>query len=390
MKPDLVRLVAAQAILGSAMTLLVSITALASKPIAPGVAWVTLPVSLQFLGLLIATAPASFLMASVGRRNGFLVGCLLGVIAGVLGAAALWTSSFVMLCVASTLAGASNAFGQYYRFAAQEVVDEPQRGRALGWVMFGGVLAAFVGPQLSIYGRDALLVPFAGAYLAMAVLFVLSFIGLWHLNLGKSERPPSGGRNLSQLIRDPDLIVAVIAGVTSYSVMALLMNVTTLAMDRYGFAFSQVGLVIQWHVVAMFGPSFFTGYLLTRFGTRAVMLAGACLYFVCSVLTQVGLEYGHFVAALVLLGLGWNFLFLGATRAVGECLKPAERARGQALNETLVFGLTGVAVFFASPLESALGWQPLNLVMLVPVGVVVLLLIFIKRTTPSGTPTVAK
>ncbi|MGB0965755.1 MAG: MFS transporter [Litorivicinus sp.] len=385
MKPDLIRLVAAQAILGSAMTLLVSITALASKPIAPGVAWVTLPVSLQFVGLLMTTAPASYLMAIIGRRNGFLVGCALGMLAGLLGAAALIYEAFGLLCVASFLAGASNAFGQYYRFAAQEVVPEPQRARALGWVMFGGVLAAFLGPQLSIFGRDALLVPFAGAYLAMAGLFAASFVGLLHLKLGKAERPPQGGRSIGQLLRDPNLIVAIIAGITSYSVMALLMNVTTLAMDRYGFEFAQVGLVIQWHVVMMFGPSFVTGHLMTRFGTRAVMLAGAILFLACSALTQIGLEFGHFVAALMLLGLGWNFLFLGATRAVGECLAPAERARGQALNETLVFGATALAVFFASPLETQLGWQSLNIAMLGPILVVIALLTFIRGTTAART-----
>ena len=385
MKPDLIRLVAAQAILGSAMTLLVSITALASKPIAPGIGWITLPVSLQFLGLLMCTAPASYLMAIVGRRNGFLVGCALGMLAGILGAASMITESFALLCVTSILAGASNAFGQYYRFAAQEAVPEPERARALGWVMFGGVVAAFIGPQLSIYGRDAMLTPFAGAYIAMTLLFAVSFAGLLHLKLGKAERPPSGGRSIPELLRDPNLIVAIIAGITSYSVMALLMNVTTLAMDRYGFAFSQVGLVIQWHVVMMFGPSFITGHLITRFGTRAIMLAGAVLFLACSALTQIGLEFSHFVAALMLLGLGWNFLFLGATRAVGECLAPSERARGQALNETLVFGFTALAVLFASSLEESLGWQPLNIAILAPILVVVALLTFIRGTTPART-----
>lgn len=385
MRPDLVRLVAAQAILGSAMTLLVSITALASKPIAPGIGWITLPVSLQFVGLLLCTAPASYLMAIIGRRNGFLIGCAIGMLAGLLGAASMIYESFELLCVASVLAGASNGFGQYYRFAAQEVVPEPERARALGWVMFGGVVAAFLGPQLSIYGRDAMTVPFAGAYLAMTVMFALSFIGLLHLKAGRPERQQSGGRSLGELIRDPDLLVAMIAGMTSYSVMALLMNATTLAMDRYGFAFNQVGLVIQWHVVMMFGPSFITGHLMTRFGTRPIMLCGAVLFFACSLLTQIGLGYIHFVVALMLLGLGWNFLFLGATRAVGECLQPAERARGQALNETLVFGFTALAVFFASPLESALGWQPLNIAMLGPVLVVIALLALIRKRTPIGT-----
>lgn len=145
------------------MTLLVSITALASKPIAPGVAWITLPVSLQFIGLLMATTPASLLMAQVGRRAGFLVGGIIGIVSGLTGALALWQSSFTLLCVAALLAGASNAFGQYYRFAAQEVVPEPERARALGWVMFGGVLAAFLGPQAGIYGKDLFAVAFVGA-----------------------------------------------------------------------------------------------------------------------------------------------------------------------------------------------------------------------------------
>ena len=179
--------------------------------------------------------------------------------------------------------------------------------------------------------------------------------------------------------------MAILAGITSYSVMALLMNVTTLAMDRYGFEFRDVGIVIQWHVVMMFGPSFVTGYLMTRFGTRKIMLTGAGLYFVCSLLTQAGLEFSHFVAALMLLGLGWNFLFLGATRAVGECLAPSERPRGQALNETLVFGSTALAVLFASPLEAGLGWQPLNLAMLIPVAIVVLLLALIRPKKASAT-----
>ncbi len=378
MKPDLARLVACQALLGSAMTVLVSITALASKPIAPGVAWITLPVSLQFIGLLLATTPASLLMARVGRRNGFLVGAGLGAAAGVAGAFAMVQESFLALCVASLLAGAANAFGQYYRFAAQEVVEAPQRARALGWVMFGGVVAAFLGPQASIIGRDLMSVAFEGAYLLMALMFVVSMVLLWGLQAGQGELPPKGGRDLSALIRDPVLIVAVIAGVTSYSVMALLMNVTTLAMDRLGFEFAQVGIVIQWHVVAMFGPSFITGSLMTRFGTRAVMLVGALMYLGCSILAQIGQGYWDFVIALILLGAGWNFLFLGATRSVGEALAPSERARGQALNETLVFGFTAMAVLFAGPLEGWLGWQSLNIVMLVPLALVVVLIAWIR------------
>ncbi|QGG79659.1 MFS transporter [Litorivicinus lipolyticus] len=378
MKPDLARLVACQALLGSAMTVLVSITALASKPIAPGIAWITLPVSLQFIGLLMATTPASLLMARVGRRNGFMVGAALGAAAGGAGAWAMVYESFMALCIASTLAGAANAFGQYYRFAAQEVVPEPQRARALGWVMFGGVIAAFLGPQASIIGRDIMAVTFEGAYLAMGLMFVVSFVLLWGLKVGRADLPPKGGRDLAQLIRDPVLIVAVIAGVTSYSVMALLMNVTTLAMDRLGFEFGQVGIVIQWHVVAMFGPSFITGSLMTRFGTRPIMLVGALMYLGCSVLAQIGQSYLDFVLALVLLGAGWNFLFLGATRSVGEALAPSERARGQALNETLVFGFTALAVLFAAPLEGWLGWQSLNIVMLIPVAIVVALIALIR------------
>ena len=385
MRSDLTRLVASQALLGSAMTLLVSITALASKPIAPGVGWITLPVSLQFIGLLMATTPASLMMARVGRRNGFLVGALIGIASGVLGAASMIMESFTLLCIAALLAGASNAFGQYYRFAAQEVVPEPQRARALGWVMFGGVLAAFLGPQASIYGKDLFDTAFVGAYLALVLMFVITFVLLLGLQAGKGEVPPKGGRELSELIRDPNLIVAILAGVTSYSVMALLMNVTTLAMDRLGFSFDQVGIVIQWHVLMMFAPSFVTGHLMTKFGTRAIMLAGALLYFATSILAQMGQSHMDFILALVLLGLGWNFLFLGATRAVGEVLAPSERARGQALNETLVFGVTALATLFAGALEAWLGWNLLNQVMLVPVAVVFGLILFTRprRSQPA-------
>lgn len=363
--------------------LLVSVTALIGQQLAPSASLATLPVSLQFLGLMAATLPSALLMGALGRRIGFLLGNSIGVIGAALAVLALQQHSFVLLCAATSLLGIAIGVGQQYRFAAIEACAPQQQAKAISLVMGGGVLAAVLGPNLATWSQGfAIQQPFIGAFLVLlglylATLLLVAFLPLPALQAAEKAK---GGRGYWQLLRQPALMAAVISGSIGYGVMVLVMTATPLAMHSHHFAFDSTASVIQWHVLGMFLPSFFTGHLITRFGTFAIIQAGCVLLLLCVLIAQAGHGYWFFWTALVALGIGWNFTFIGATNLLTRTYAPNEKARAQGMNDFCVFGFSALGSLLAGVLQLNLGWQMMNLLMLPPVFLAMFLLWKYART----------
>jgi MFS family permease len=324
----------------------------------------TLPLALQQLMTMATTIPASYLMLRIGRRNGFMLGAIAGIVSALLATAGAIYGSFVLFCVGVALNGVYTGFSNYYRFAAIEGAGEALKARAVSWVMAGGVISAVVGPWLARQTHDLLPVAFAGSFLSLAFVAALAVI---LLRLGLDIPAPSaamrrgGGRSLAEIARQPVFIVAVLGAVIGYAVMSLVMNASPLAMQFCGHSFSDITTVIQWHLVAMFAPSFVTGRIIERFGVLQVMLTGAVLLVATTIVSVSGVTVAHFWVALVLLGVGWNFLFVGGTTLVTEAYRPEERATVQAANDFMVFGSVAVGAFFAGVMQNSLGWDVVNI-----------------------------
>jgi MFS family permease len=359
-------LATSQALALSAVVLSVTLAGILGAVLAPDKGLATLPIAVMVVGTAIASIPASMLMRRLGRRAGFLIGAAFGIAGSVLAAAGLHTQSFLWFVLGHLLIGAYQGFANYYRFAAAEASGPKDASRAISWVVAGGVVAAFAGPQIGVWGRDWL--PqnaFVGSYLAQALLSLTAMALLSRLELQKpaaSAGEPS--RSLRELIAQPSLRAAVVGAAVGYAVMIMAMTATPLAMLGCGFGTAEVKPVIQWHVFGMFAPSFFTGHLVTRFGAPKVMQAGFLLLIGHIAIAVTGLEYLHFLSALVLLGVGWNFAFVGATALLTQSYRPSEQTKVQAFNEGVVFSLIAVGSLGAGWLHDRFGWTTLNLVLL--------------------------
>lgn len=365
-----------QAMLISGNILLVSVTALIGQQIAPSLSLITLPVALQFLGLMGVTLPAAHLMRWLGRKVGFLIGNMIGVFGAVLAYFALAAGDFTLFCVSTFLLGMAIGVGQQYRFAAIEGCPPALHPRAISLVMAGGVIAAILGPNLAIWGERLFpATQYLGAFAFLIGLYLLTTLLIAFVPLKKSTLAERQGdaRSYAELFRQPQLIAAVTAGVIGYAVMVLVMTATPLAMQACDFGFSTTASVIQWHVLAMFAPSFITGRLITQFSETKVIQVGCILLILCVVLNQLGTTYWHFWSALVALGVGWNFTFIGATSLLTHTYRPAEKAKIQGMNDFLVFGSAAVASLLAGYWQSLFGWQMLNILMLPAIGVAMLL-----------------
>ena len=371
-------LVAAQSLGGASPPIIISLGGLVGQMLSSTPTASTLPVSLYQLGLALSTLPAAWLMHRTGRRTAYLLGAVLGVLSGLIAAWGISQSDFLLFCLGTTLAGFYGACVQSYRFAAIDAVgDTTRHASAISRVMVGGLIAAIIGPQVVIWTRDSLpATPFAGSFYSQAALALLALPLLLALRLPPA--PPRaeshGARPLSQIARTPQFIVAAIAGVVSYGLMAFLMTAAPMAMVGCGHSVGEAALGIQWHVLAMFAPSFFTGRLIARWGKRAVTGLGLVLIAASGLLALMGLALTHFWGALVLLGVGWNFGFIGATALLADCHRPSERAKVQALNDFLVFGTVAVASFGSGQLLHSVGWDGINAGMLPMVAVVLALL----------------
>jgi len=360
-------LLAANTILGSAMPMLIILGGLAGLMLAPSTAFATLPSSLSTLAGLLAAAPFSLLMGRYGRKTGFNIGVGCAVLGALMGGWALHISSFTMLCVAHLILGAALACYQYFRFAAAETVSKEWQPVAISLMLTSGLIAAFVGPQVFIVAKDMLApVPLAGAYAALAIV---SIIGLIPLALTKlptvaSSVPQTLRQRFASLavLKRRPIRLAVGVGAVSQGIMIFLMVPTPLAMIGCGFTEAVAGDVIRWHVVAMFAPSFFTGFLIKKFGVNIIALIGLVLLFISSALALSGLTAPHFYGSLILLGTGWNFGFIGATTMLAAAVSEDEKAMVQGANETVIALVSTVCAFAAGAIVAGFGWALLNVV----------------------------
>jgi len=325
----------------------------------------TLPVTTLVLGTACGTVPAALLMRRVGRRPGFMVGAGIGVAGGIAACLAVLSGVFLFFCLATWLTGFAGAFVQQYRFAAADTASAAFRPKAISWVLAGGVITGVVGPQTVIFTRDLFSpIPFAGAFAAQAVLCLVAMIILAFVSIPKPVKPThatGGGRSLPTILAEPRIAIAVLCAVVSYALMSLVMTAAPLAMVQCGFSEGQAALGIQWHVIAMFAPSFFTGTLIARYGRERITAAGLALLLGAGIVALTGITLAHFWIALVLLGLGWNFGFIGATAMLTDAQRPEERARVQAANDFMVFGVVAVASFSSGKILNAAGWESVNL-----------------------------
>ncbi len=326
----------------------------------------TLPVSVFTIGVAAGTIPAAMLMRRVGRRAGFMSGSGVGILGGLIAGAAVLAGSFALFAVGLALVGFAGAFAQQYRFAAADAGSPEFRARAISWVLAGGVAAAIIGPQTAIFTRNLFdPIPFAGSFFAMSVLALLALAILTLLGGGARGKPKegthSGGRPLVEIARQPRFIVAIVCAVGSYALMSLLMTAAPLAMVGCGLGEDNAALGIQWHVLAMFAPSFVTGSLIARFGKEVVIGVGMALLALCGVVALLGIELANFWIALILLGVGWNFGFIGSTAMLTETYRPEEANKVQGLNDFLVFGSVAIASFSSGKLYVAVGWEKLAL-----------------------------
>ena len=363
-----------QALMLSAIVMSMALGAVLGGALAPDRSLATLPIAVMVIGTAIASLPAALLMRRYGRRPGFLVGALLGIAGSALAALGLIERSFALFVVGHLLLGSYQGFANYYRFAAVEATDPAHASKAISWVIAGGLVAAFLGPQLGQWGRDWM--PgqlFVGSYLAQAVLGVLALLTLTLVRLAPPPASDGGtARPLREIVAQPALRASVFGAAVGYATMIMVMTATPLAILGCGLPGSDVTPVIQWHVFGMFAPSFFTGHLVKRYGAPRIMQAGFVLLLGHVAIALSGLEFAHFLSALVLLGVGWNFAFIGGTALLTQSYRPAEQLRVQAVNEFSIFGLVALATLSAGWVYDRFGWVALNLAV-VPLLVVALL-----------------
>lgn len=372
-------------------TMVIFAGGLVGSALAPTASLATLPVAAVVVGSAANTIPSAMLMRRVGRRAGFLTGALAGVCAALLAAWAVVHGLFAVFCGATLLIGASMAFVNQYRFAAAESVAREDAARAIAFVMLGGVVAAFLGPEIGTRARFLLDTDYAGSFVALAGLYGVLAV----LLLAVRDVPPQAGhetsgpaRSYRQLLSDPAIAIAISVGAAAFGIMSFVMTATPISMHVHdGHSAEITARVIQGHVVAMFLPSLFSGMLVTRFGARRIIAVGMASMLVCAslgILSRTGASYG---VALVLLGIGWNFLFLGGTVLLSQSYRLSERFRAQALNDVLVFGTQAVAALSAGAAVARLGWRTMNV--LVVAVLVFAAVLFRIAITSQRTPTPA-
>lgn len=343
-------------------------------------AWATLPLAVQYLATMAVLYPLARLVARYGARPVFAGGAVVGAVGLGVAALGLWLHSFALFVLAGALLGVFSAVGQYYRFVAAEAVPVARRSTAISLTLSGGVLAAMLGPNLARWSKELLAPAFTASFLLLVGVALLAALLALGLRLPVGSAAPavadaSEPLSMRQLLRRTEVQLAVLAGVVGYGLMNLLMTATPLAMLCSQHGFGATATVIQWHVVAMFAPSFFTGSLIQRWGALPMMALGALAMVACVAVAVSGESLTHFELALILLGVGWNFLYVGATSRLLACCPPALKPRVQALNDTLVFFVIAVVTFGTGPLMARLGWQTVNLLSLLPLAGLLLWLV---------------
>jgi len=366
-------LVLAQALLGAQMSMIFIVGGLAGQSLASNVCFATLPISLIVLGSMLSATPLSWAMQKWGRREGFLIGAGAGAVGAAIAAWGLYLASFPVFLLGSLLTGTYMSAQGFYRFAAADTASDDFRPKAISYVLAGGLASAVIGPQLVKLTSQAMVIPFLGTYLAVGGINLLGGMLFFLLDIPR-PRPPAAdaprGRSRWELLRSPRIAVAVICATVSYALMNLVMTSTPLAVVGCGLTQNNTADIVTGHVLAMFAPSFFTGHLIARFGVERIMATGLAILAAAGLVALQGVDLGNFFVALILLGLGWNFGFIGATSMLAGAHEPHERGRVQGLNDLIVFG----GVTFASLASGGLmncsggspesGWAAVNLAMI--------------------------
>ena len=358
------RLAAAQALTGANAAVIFATGSIVGATLAPDISLATLPLSIFMLGLAAGTLPTGMISQAFGRRTAFIAGTGCGALCGVLAAVAILQGSFILFCVATFLGGLYGVVSQSYRFSATDSASAAYRPKAISWVMAGGVFAGVLGPQLVQWTMD-IWPPylFAVSFLVQTIVALVAMAVLAGVNAPKpAPAQMTGGRPLLEIVRKPRFIAAALCGAVSYTAMNFLMTSAPLAMKFCGLSLSDSNFGIQWHIVAMFGPSFFTGSLISRFGAAKVAVAGLILEAAAAVIGLSGITAMHFWAGLFVVGVGWNFSFVGASALIVETHRPQEGKKVQAFNDFIVFGLVAIGSFSSGQLLASYGWSMVNIV----------------------------
>jgi predicted MFS family arabinose efflux permease len=375
-KANVVRLAAAQALTGANSAVIFATGSIVGASLAPSISLATVPLSMYVLGLAAGTLPTGAISRAYGRRVAFIIGTGCGTITGLLGAFAILHASFWLFCCATFLGGLYGAASQSYRFAAADGASTAYRPRAVSWVMAGGVFAGVLGPQLVQWTMD-IWPPylFAFSFMVQAAVALVAMAILAGVDAAKpSAADLHRGRPLFEIVTQPRFIAAALCGIIAYPMMNLVMTSAPLAMKMCGLTVSDSNFGIQWHIVAMYAPSFFTGALIARFRAPVIVALGLALEAVAATIGLTGITAPHFWATLMVLGVGWNFAFIGASALVLETHLPQEKNKVQAFNDFCVFGMMAIGSFSSGQLLANYGWNAVNLVVYPPVllGLVVL------------------
>jgi len=370
-RANVVRLAAAQALTGANSAVIFATGSIVGATLAPDMSLATVPLSMYVVGLAAGTLPTGAISRRFGRRWAFVIGTGLGALTGLLGSFAILHASFALFCVATFLGGLYGSVAQSYRFAAADGASTAYRPKAVSWVMAGGVFAGVLGPQLVQWTMD-IWSPylFAFSFLVQAAVALIAMGIVAGVDMPKpAPADLHGGRPLLTIVTQPRFIAAALCGVISYPMMNLVMTSAPLAMKMCGLSLSDSNFGIQWHIVAMYGPSFFTGALIARFGAPKIVAAGLLLEAGAATIGLSGITAMHFWATLIVLGIGWNFSFIGASALVLETHRAQERNKVQAFNDFLVFGMMAIGSFSSGQLLANYGWSAVNMVVFPPVAI---------------------
>jgi MFS family permease len=369
---DIFLLACCQALLLANASGLVALNGLVGYQLAESKGLATLGVTTYVAGSALASYPMALWMGRVGRRRGFMTGALVNLAGCAIGVAALWLHSFALFCLATAVIGVYNAVGLQYRFAAAEVAAPGDKARAISLVLAGGVAGGIIGPEVAKWSREAFATPFLGTFVALAGFALLALVVQSRVvvPLPVHEDDGVGGRPLARIAAQPVFIVAVVSAALSYGVMSLLMTATPIAMSFCGHPFGAAATAIEWHVVGMYAPGFVTGTLIARYGVLKVIGAGVVLMAVAVAIALNGVTVTHFVTALLLVGVAWNFMYTGGTTLLTESYRPIEKARVQGVNDFILFVTLAASSFTSGALVTAGGWDVANWVA-VPVLVII-------------------
>ncbi len=368
-----------QALFQTASILVITLSGVVGLQMAPDKNLATLPLAMITVGTAGMMIPASLIIRKLGQRNAFMIGTLIGVLSGLVSWYAIIQNSFWLFSVGNMLIGAYQGFSQYYRFAAADAVPDNAKSKAISFVIAGGVVAAFAGPNLARFTQHLGAVPYAYSYfsiilLSVVALGVVSFLKLQRTSAVQTKEAVKKGRPLKEIIKNKDTILAILASSTAFAVMGMSMTVTPIAMHSVGHSSDSSATVIQWHVLGMFLPSFFTGMLIQKFGVYRIIISGLAILSLYIVIALMGTGFAHFVSALFIVGLGWNFLFIGGSSLLTKVYRPEEKEKTQAFHDFTVFAVISIASFFAGSLFNYWGWNGVNIA-LIPMLIITLIVV---------------